>query len=265
MPRKTHPHCCRRQDYWNITITLIYLGKIESTRLKDSIEKHIRRSTGRSAKVKLRWLYYNTPNERNNCKNILPSLLRKKYICLSFIHLCAIVHIHAWVYCSYIYILGSMVMMIKNTLLSFIEYFYLHFKCYSPLPGLPSGIPYPILPLTASMRVFPDPPTPTFQPRPPPTLGHRTPSGPRATPPIYVQQAHPLTHMWPEPWGPFMYTFWLVVQSLGVPRWGWGVWLADTIALPMDSPSFLPSVGIPWSSLCHCWEGISGHGANLWV
>jgi hypothetical protein len=30
--------------------------------------------------------------------------------------------------------------------------------------------------------------------------GASNPSGPRATPPSYVQQCHPLPHVWPEPW-----------------------------------------------------------------
>ena len=53
------------------------------------------------------------------------------------------------------------------------------------------------------MRVLPThPPTPASLPWHSPTLGHRTPSGPRNSPPADVQQGHPLPHMQPEPWVP---------------------------------------------------------------
>ena len=42
-------------------------------------------------------------------------------------------------------------------------------------------------------------PTPILPPWHSPTLGHRTPSGPRASPPTDVQESL-LPHMWPAPW-----------------------------------------------------------------
>jgi hypothetical protein len=71
-----------------------------------------------------------------------------------------------------------------------IGYFlYLHFKCF---------------PLSRSPLQTSPPPLPCLYEGPPPwhfpTLGHRTPLGPRASPPTDVQQGHLLPHRWPAPW-----------------------------------------------------------------
>ena len=59
----------------------------------------------------------------------------------------------------------------------------------SPLKT-PSPIPPPL---------FTNPPTSASLPRHSPTLGHRTFTGPRASPPNDVQQGHLLLHMQLEP------------------------------------------------------------------
>ena len=83
----------------------------------------------------------------------------------------------------------------------FIVYFlYLHFKCF-PLSRSPIWKPPILSHSPASMRVIPTlthshPPTLAF----PYNVWHWTFSGPRASPPIVVQQGHPLPHMWRAPW-----------------------------------------------------------------
>jgi hypothetical protein len=61
-----------------------------------------------------------------------------------------------------------------------------------------------------------------------PTLGHRTPSDPRASPPTDVQQGHPLPHMWSEPWVPpcVLFGWWSSSWELQ------GVWLINIVAPP---------------------------------
>jgi hypothetical protein len=80
----------------------------------------------------------------------------------------------------------------------FIRYFlYLHFKCYSlswfPLrkPTIPSSLP-----------LLTNTPTPPSWPWHCPTLGHRTFTGPRASPPIDDRLGHPVLHTQWEPWVP---------------------------------------------------------------
>ena len=78
-------------------------------------------------------------------------------------------------------------------------------------------------------------------PHPHPTLGHWAPTGPRASAPTDVQQGHPLSHMWPEPWvAPYvLFGWWCSPWEL------WGVWLVDTVVPPppmeLQTPS-APSV-----------------------
>jgi hypothetical protein len=87
----------------------------------------------------------------------------------------------------------------------FIGYFiYLHFKCY-PFPGFPSGKPLTYMPSPASIKVLPHPPTHSCLP----ALifsytGASSLPRTRVSPPIDVQQGHPLLHMW-------LVTLWLVV------------------------------------------------------
>ena len=93
-----------------------------------------------------------------------------------------------------------------------------------PFPGLPSGNP----PHSASMRVLPHPPISAFQSWHSPTLGHRTPKGPRAAPSTDVQQGHPLPQTRPEPWVPpcVLFGWWSSPWEL------LGVWPVDTVAPP---------------------------------
>jgi hypothetical protein len=90
-----------------------------------------------------------------------------------------------------------------------------------------------------SLRVLIHLPTLSFPPWHFPTLGHRTPSGPRAMPLTDVRQGHPLPHMQPEPCIPTCVLFgcWSSSREL------WGVWPIDTVAPPMglQNPS-APSV-----------------------
>jgi hypothetical protein len=90
-------------------------------------------------------------------------------------------------------------LLILKIFFPFIGYFvYLNFRCYplsrSPLWELPILSPLPCL--------YEGAPTPTFPPWHFPTVGHRKPSGPRASPCTDVQPGHPLPHMWLEPWVP---------------------------------------------------------------
>jgi hypothetical protein len=84
----------------------------------------------------------------------------------------------------------------------FIRYFTYLFIYLITFPSLPSQSPYLFFLLSASMRVLPHPPTPTSPPWHSPTLGHPEFTRPRASPPIDVQQGHPLLHMQLEPWVP---------------------------------------------------------------
>jgi hypothetical protein len=68
---------------------------------------------------------------------------------------------------------------------------------FSPFQVSPSETLYLIPP--ASMKMLPHPPPLILLPWHSPTLGHRTPSGPGASPPTDVQQGHPLPHISPEP------------------------------------------------------------------
>ena len=88
-------------------------------------------------------------------------------------------------------------------------------------------------------------PIPILFPWHSPTLGHWTPSGPRASPPTDVQQGHLLPHMWPMTWVTTCVYF--GPQDLQV------VWLVDTIVPSMglqtlsapSVPSLSPPPGIP--------------------
>ena len=65
-------------------------------------------------------------------------------------------------------------------------------------------------------------------------LGHKAFTGPRASPPIDVQQGHPLLHIQLEPWVPPC-----VLLAWCLSPWElWGVWLAD-IPMGLQTPSTL--------------------------
>ena len=73
-----------------------------------------------------------------------------------------------------------------------------------PLPGYPPhhSFPHPASPSSTfgSKRVLPRPPSYCTMLQHPPTLGHKTSSGPRTSPPIDVREGHPLLHMYLEPY-----------------------------------------------------------------
>jgi hypothetical protein len=81
---------------------------------------------------------------------------------------------------------------------------YLHFKCFL-FPYLPFRNPTSPPPSPLWVRVFPHP---HILSGIPPTLRHRTTSGPRASLSTDVQQGHPMPHMLS-----LHVYFWLVVQS----------------------------------------------------
>jgi hypothetical protein len=73
----------------------------------------------------------------------------------------------------------------------FIGYFlYLHFRCFLLPRSILHQTSYSIPPPPASLRVLPHPPThpptPIFPPWHSSTLGHQTPSGPKAAPPTAI-------------------------------------------------------------------------------
>jgi hypothetical protein len=101
--------------------------------------------------------------------------------------------------------------------------------------------------------------TPAFLPWHSPTLGHRTPSAPRAAPAADVQQVHPLPHMWPEPWVPpcVLFDWWSSPQKLQ------GLWSVDTVvaheAANPSAPSFA-SPTPPLGTQCSVqWLAVSIH------
>ena len=83
-------------------------------------------------------------------------------------------------------------------LISFLlDIFFIYISNAIPFPSFLSKIPY-ALPLP----LLPNPPTPAFWPWHSPILGHRTFTGPRASPPIDDQLVHPQLHIQLEPWVP---------------------------------------------------------------
>jgi hypothetical protein len=86
-----------------------------------------------------------------------------------------------------------------------------------PFPCFPFRNPYPILPTPSH------PHTPASLPSHSPTLVHRAFTGPRTSPPIDVQQVHPLLYMNLEPWVPLcvLCGWWFSSWEL----WGGSGWL----------------------------------------
>ena len=96
----------------------------------------------------------------------------------------------------------------------------------------------PKTPIPSSLPLLTNPPTPASLPSHSPTLGHGAFTGPRASPPINVQQGHPLLHMQLEPWIPPCVPsgWWFSPWEL------WGNWLVHIV---------VPSMGLqaplaPW-------------------
>ena len=83
-------------------------------------------------------------------------------------------------------------------------------------PKTPYPLPLPLLP---------SPPTPTSWPWHSPTLGHRTFTGPRASPLIDVPQGYSLLHMHLEPRVPpcALFGWWFSPWEL------WGYWLVHIV------------------------------------
>jgi hypothetical protein len=126
------------------------------------------------------------------------------------------------------------------------------------LPGFDPPITSP-LPLLVWGCSPTHPVTPVSPPWHSPTLRHRALTETRASPPIDVQQGHPLLHMWLEPWVPpcVLLGWWFSPWELRSGGGGGGVaaWLVDIVVLPMglqtpSAPSVLylaPPLGTPCS------------------
>ena len=82
---------------------------------------------------------------------------------------------------------------------------FIYISNVNPLPGF-KCIPFPRFPSPLPLLLWgcspTHPPTPTSLPWYSPTLRHQAFTGPRASPPTYVQKGHPLLHMQLELWVP---------------------------------------------------------------
>ena len=105
-----------------------------------------------------------------------------------------------------------------------LDIFFIYISNVIPFPSFPSENPLP-----SYLPLFPNPPTPTSWPLLSPILGHRTFTGPRASPPIDDQLGHPLLHMQLEPWIlPCAFFGWWFS-----PRELWEYWLVHIVVPPM--------------------------------
>jgi hypothetical protein len=116
----------------------------------------------------------------------------------------------------------------KNFLIFFIfllDILFIYILVLSPFLVSPLKTLYPI-----PLPLFTNPPSPTSLSWHSPTLGHRAFSGPCASPPIDVQQGHPLLQMQLEPWVPpcVFFGWWFSPWEL------WGCWLVHIIVPPME-------------------------------
>jgi hypothetical protein len=114
-----------------------------------------------------------------------------------------------------------------------VRYFLFTFQMLSPFLFSPLKIPYPLL-----LPLLCNPPTPTSWPRHSPILGHRTFTGPRASPPIDDWLGHPLLHMQLEPWVSLciFFDWWFSPWEL------WGYWLVHIVVPPRG----LQTPSAPW-------------------
>jgi hypothetical protein len=128
-------------------------------------------------------------------------------------------------------------------------YIYLIFSLYISNIILFTGFP--------SENPLYHPPPPTHQPTHfttlawhSPTVGHSAFSGPRAFPPIDVQQGYPLLHMQLEPWVPpcVLFGWWFSPWEL------LEYWLVHIVDLPMSlqapSATSVLSLATPLGTLC---------------
>jgi hypothetical protein len=108
----------------------------------------------------------------------------------------------------------------------------------------------PKTPYTIPLPLPPNPPTPTSLSWHSPTLGHLAFSAPRTSPPIDIQQGHPLLHMYQEPWVPpcVLFGWWFSPWGL------WGYWLVHIVVFPMGlqapSPPSVLSLAPSLGTLC---------------
>ena len=111
--------------------------------------------------------------------------------------------------------------------------------------GFPSELPIP-----SSVPLLINLPTPSSLSWHSPKLGYQPFSGPKASPPIDVQQGHSLLHMQLEPWVPpcVFFGWWFSPWKL------WGYWLVHIVGPPMglQTPSvpLVLSLGPPLETLC---------------
>jgi hypothetical protein len=143
---------------------------------------------------------------------------------------------------------------IRITAFFFIRYF-LYISNVIPYPSLPSKNP-----LSPPTCPAPQPTHSHSWALHSPILGHRTFTGPRASPPIDDQLGHPLLHMQLEPQGsPYIFFDWWFR-----PKELWGYWLVHIYVPPMglQTPSapWILSLAPSLGTLCAIqWKTVSIH------
>ena len=118
-----------------------------------------------------------------------------------------------------------------NYFLNKIRYFLYYIQMLSPFLVSAPKTSYPIHLLT-------HPPTPSFLSWHSSTMGHQAFSEPKASPPIDVQQGHPMLHMQLKSWVPpcVLCGWWFSPWEL------WGYWLVHLVVPPMG----LQTPSGPW-------------------
>jgi hypothetical protein len=114
-----------------------------------------------------------------------------------------------------------------------LDIFFIYISNVIPFPSFPSQLPYPLPP--------PPAPQPTYSHSwswHSPILGHRSFTGPRASPPIDDQLGHPLLHMKLEQQVPpcVFFDWWFSLKEV------WGYWLIHIDVPPMG----LQNPSSPW-------------------
>jgi hypothetical protein len=130
-----------------------------------------------------------------------------------------------------------------------LDIFFIYIQMLSAFLAFPLKTHYPIHSPPDSMRVFPHPPNPSFQSWHSSTLENQLSQDLRASPPVDVQQSHPLLHMWLELLVTPSVLWWLFSP--------WelsGVWLVDIVVHPMglQNPAspLVPFLTPPLGTLC---------------
>jgi hypothetical protein len=126
-----------------------------------------------------------------------------------------------------------------------LDTYFIYISNVVPFPGLPAEnlLSSPSLPLLTN------PPISASWLWHSPTLGHRTFTGWRASPPIDDQLCHPLLHMQQEPWVPpcVLFGWWFTPWEL------WEYWLVHivpTMGLLIPSASWVLSLAPSLGTLC---------------